>query len=89
LGRAVRGARVCEQRAVVKAGTTDLTILLTTKFSEKIQVLLFLACFASFEIKVPMVPVHIWLPKAHVEAPTAGSVILAGILLFENSFSTP
>jgi len=64
-----------------QAGTTDLTILLTTEFSEKRQVLLFLAFFASFAVKVPMVPVHIWLPEAHVEAPTAGSVILAGILL--------
>lgn len=64
-----------------QAGTTDLTILLTTEFSQKRQLLLFLAFFASFAVKVPMVPVHIWLPEAHVEAPTAGSVILAGILL--------
>lgn len=64
-----------------QAGTTDLTLLLTTEFSEKRQILLFLAFFASFAVKVPMVPVHIWLPEAHVEAPTAGSVILAGILL--------
>lgn len=64
-----------------QAGTTDLTILLTTTFSEKRQLLLFLAFFASFAVKVPMVPLHIWLPEAHVEAPTAGSVILAGILL--------
>lgn len=64
-----------------QAGTTDLAILLTTEFSEKRQLVLFLAFFASFAVKVPMVPVHIWLPEAHVEAPTAGSVILAGILL--------
>lgn len=64
-----------------QAGTTDLQILLTTQFSEKRQILLWLAFFASFAVKVPMVPVHIWLPEAHVEAPTAGSVILAGILL--------
>lgn len=64
-----------------QAGTTDLEILYTTQFSESRQILLWLAFFASFAVKVPMVPVHIWLPEAHVEAPTAGSVILAGILL--------
>jgi len=64
-----------------QTGTTDLQILYTTEFSETRQILLWLAFFASFAVKVPMVPVHIWLPEAHVEAPTAGSVILAGILL--------
>jgi NADH-ubiquinone oxidoreductase chain 4 len=64
-----------------QTGTTDLQILLTTEFSERRQILLWIAFFASFAVKVPMVPVHIWLPEAHVEAPTAGSVILAGILL--------
>jgi proton-translocating NADH-quinone oxidoreductase chain M len=64
-----------------QAGTTDLEILYTTTFSETRQLLLWIAFFASFAVKVPMVPVHIWLPEAHVEAPTAGSVILAGILL--------
>lgn len=64
-----------------QTGTTDLQILYTTDFSESRQILLWLAFFASFAVKVPMVPVHIWLPEAHVEAPTAGSVILAGILL--------
>jgi proton-translocating NADH-quinone oxidoreductase chain M len=64
-----------------QTGTTDLQILLTTEFSQRRQILLWLAFFASFAVKVPMVPVHIWLPEAHVEAPTAGSVILAGILL--------
>lgn len=64
-----------------QTGTTDLQILYTTDFSETRQCLLWLAFFASFAVKVPMVPVHIWLPEAHVEAPTAGSVILAGILL--------
>ena len=63
------------------AGTTDYQILLTTEFDEDVQKFLWLAFFASFASKVPMVPVHIWLPEAHVEAPTAGSVILAGILL--------
>nr|YP_008802568.1 NADH dehydrogenase subunit 4 [Monomastix sp. OKE-1]AGZ90221.1 NADH dehydrogenase subunit 4 [Monomastix sp. OKE-1] len=64
-----------------QTGTTDVMILLTTDFSEKRQILLWIAFFASFAVKVPMIPVHIWLPEAHVEAPTAGSVILAGILL--------
>ena len=64
-----------------QTGTTDIHILYTTQFSETRQILLWLAFFASFAVKVPMVPVHIWLPEAHVEAPTAGSVILAGILL--------
>ncbi|VAH16902.1 unnamed protein product [Triticum turgidum subsp. durum] len=66
---------------LLQTGTTDLQILLTTKFSERCQILLWIAFFASFAVKVPMVPVHIWLPEAHVEEPTAGSVILAGILL--------
>ena len=64
-----------------QVGTTDIEILYTSQFSETRQILLWLAFFASFAVKVPMVPVHIWLPEAHVEAPTAGSVILAGILL--------
>ncbi|KAI3843218.1 hypothetical protein MKX03_009817 [Papaver bracteatum] len=62
-------------------GTTDLQISLTTEFSERRQIFLWIASFASFAVKVPMVPVHIWSSEAHVEAPTAGSVILAGILL--------
>lgn len=64
-----------------QAGSTDLQILYTTPFSEKRELLLWLAFFASFAVKVPMLPVHIWLPEAHVEAPTAGSVLLAGIML--------
>lgn len=64
-----------------QTGTTDIQILMTTEFSQEQQKILWLAFFASFAVKVPMVPVHIWLPEAHVEAPTAGSVILAGILL--------
>nr|BCT43046.1 NADH dehydrogenase subunit 4 [Musa itinerans var. formosana] len=66
---------------LLQTGTTDVLILLTTSFSERRQILLWIASFASFAVKVPMVPVHIWLPEAHVEAPTAGSVILAGIPL--------
>jgi len=64
-----------------QVGTTDLQVLFVSEFSERRQLLLWLAFFASFAVKVPMVPMHIWLPEAHVEAPTAGSVILAGILL--------
>lgn len=64
-----------------EVGTTDYQTLLNHTFSEERQILLWLAFFASFAIKVPMIPVHIWLPEAHVEAPTAGSVILAGMLL--------
>ena len=68
------------------AGTTDYQVLLTTPFNESLQKLLWIAFFASFAVKVPMVPVHIWLPEAHVEAPTAGSVILAGVLLKLGSY---
>lgn len=64
-----------------QVGTTDYEILVTFTFSDLEQKLLWLAFFASFATKIPMVPVHLWLPEAHVEAPTAGSVILAGILL--------
>jgi len=64
-----------------QTGTTDLQVLLATEFSERRQILLWFAFFCSFAVKVPMIPVHIWLPEAHVEAPTSGSVILAGLLL--------
>ncbi|CAA2141852.1 NADH-quinone oxidoreductase subunit M [Hyphomicrobium sp. ghe19] len=63
------------------AGTTDIPTLLQTKFPPDMQWWLWIAFFASFAVKMPMWPVHTWLPDAHVEAPTAGSVILAGILL--------
>ena len=65
----------------VQSGTTDYEILLTFRFSSLEQKFLWLAFFLSFATKVPMMPVHLWLPEAHVEAPTAGSVILAGVLL--------
>ncbi|WP_343713559.1 NADH-quinone oxidoreductase subunit M [Inquilinus sp.] len=65
----------------VQAGTTDIPTLLATDFNYNMQIWLWLAMFASFAVKVPMWPVHTWLPDAHVEAPTAGSVILAGVLL--------
>jgi NADH-quinone oxidoreductase subunit M len=64
-----------------QAGTTDIPTLLQTPFPASMQTWLFLALLASFSIKVPMWPVHTWLPDAHVEAPTAGSVVLAGVLL--------
>ena len=64
-----------------QAGSTDIPTLLATKFPADMQWWLFLAFFASFAVKMPMWPVHTWLPDAHVEAPTAGSVILAAILL--------
>jgi NADH-quinone oxidoreductase subunit M len=63
------------------AKTTDITVLLHTNFPLGMQKWLWLGFFASFAVKMPMWPVHTWLPDAHVEAPTAGSVILAGILL--------
>jgi NADH-quinone oxidoreductase subunit M len=61
--------------------TTDIVALTEAHLSSSLQFWLFLAFFASFAVKVPMWPVHTWLPDAHVEAPTAGSVILAGVLL--------
>ena len=63
------------------AGTTDIPTLLGHRFPAGMQWWLWLAFFASFAVKLPMWPVHTWLPDAHVEAPTAGSVILAAILL--------
>ena len=77
----------------MQAGTTDIPTLMTHEFSSEtmrvlgfsvvggVQTLMFLAFFASFAVKMPMWPVHTWLPDAHVQAPTAGSVILAAILL--------
>ena len=64
-----------------EAETTDIPTLLKTVLDPRMQLWLWLAFFASFAVKVPMWPVHTWLPDAHVEAPTAGSVILAGVLL--------
>jgi NADH-quinone oxidoreductase subunit M len=78
---------------ILDAGTTDIPTLLTHQFSYDalnvlgfnitggMQTLLWLAFFASFAVKMPMWPVHTWLPDAHVQAPTAGSVVLAAILL--------
>ncbi|WP_043336238.1 NADH-quinone oxidoreductase subunit M [Belnapia moabensis] len=63
------------------AGTTDIPALFQYQVPRAAQTWIFFAFFASFAVKVPMWPVHTWLPDAHVEAPTAGSVILAGVLL--------
>jgi NADH-quinone oxidoreductase subunit M len=63
------------------AGTADIPTLLNTDFPAEAQTWLWFAFFASFAVKMPMWPVHTWLPDAHVQAPTAGSVILAGVLL--------
>ena len=65
----------------ILTGTTDVEQLLNLKIPENYQYFLWLAFFSSFAIKMPMWPFHTWLPDAHVEAPTAGSVILAAILL--------
>ena len=62
-------------------GTTDIPTLMGADFPFEMQRWLWLAFFASFAVKVPMWPVHTWLPDAHVEAPTAGSMVLAGVLL--------
>jgi NADH-quinone oxidoreductase subunit M len=65
----------------VQTGSTDIVTALNHNFSPAMQTWMWLAFFASFAVKVPMWPVHTWLPDAHVEAPTAGSVMLAGVLL--------
>lgn len=64
-----------------EAGSTDIPALLNYRFPAEMQTWLWLAFFASFAVKMPMWPVHTWLPDAHVEAPTAGSVVLAAVLL--------
>jgi NADH-quinone oxidoreductase subunit M len=66
---------------VNEAGTTDIPTLMAYNFPVHAQTWLWLAFFASFAVKMPMWPVHTWLPDAHVQAPTGGSVILAGVLL--------
>ncbi|MGC6529602.1 MAG: NADH-quinone oxidoreductase subunit M [Candidatus Puniceispirillaceae bacterium] len=72
---------VCMLTMYSLAGTTDIPKLAEFSFAPSLQTWLFLGFFASFAVKVPMWPVHTWLPDAHVEAPTAGSMILAGVLL--------
>jgi NADH-quinone oxidoreductase subunit M len=66
---------------VIDAGTSSIPALMAHDFPVDVQKWLWLAFFASFAVKMPMWPVHTWLPDAHVQAPTAGSVILAGVLL--------
>ena len=65
----------------LQVGTSDIPTLIANPVVRDMQMWLWLAFFASFAVKMPMWPVHTWLPDAHVEAPTAGSVILAGVLL--------
>ncbi|WP_298673472.1 NADH-quinone oxidoreductase subunit M [uncultured Sphingomonas sp.] len=65
----------------ITADTTSIPVLMAYDFPAHVQTWLWLAFFASFAVKMPMWPVHTWLPDAHVQAPTAGSVILAGVLL--------
>ncbi|XDZ71984.1 NADH-quinone oxidoreductase subunit M [Alphaproteobacteria bacterium LSUCC0744] len=72
---------VCMLAMYIDAGTTDIPALASHRFADTMQTWLFLGFLASFAVKVPMWPVHTWLPDAHVEAPTAGSMILAGVLL--------
>ena len=72
---------ICMMAMFVEVGTTDIPVLAAHDFAPALQTWLFLGFFASFAVKVPMWPVHTWLPDAHVEAPTAGSMILAGVLL--------
>jgi proton-translocating NADH-quinone oxidoreductase chain M len=69
-----------------RVGTTNYETLILIDFSLLEQQILWLAFFLSFAAKIPMIPFHIWLPEAHVEAPTAGSVILAGLLLKLGSY---
>ena len=75
------GVMITDRCMHYPAGTSDLISVLNFTFEKNIQNWLFLAFMFSFAVKVPMWPFHTWLPDAHVEAPTAGSIILAGILL--------
>ena len=65
----------------LEVGTTDIEVITNVEFGNNKSYLLWIALFITFAIKVPMFPFHIWLPEAHVEAPTEGSVLLAGLLL--------
>jgi len=78
-----------ERRVRTSAGTPDFSydhVLAVTNMPQKVTLWLFAAFFLAFAVKVPMFPFHTWLPDAHVEAPTAGSVILAGIMLKMGTF---
>ena len=72
---------ICIFKLYSLVGTTNYLNLINIEIPSSMQFWLFIGFFASFSVKIPMVPVHIWLPQAHVEAPVAGSVLLAGILL--------
>ena len=72
---------LCIFKIYTITGTTNYLNLITIELPSNIQFWMFLGFFASLSVKIPMIPVHIWLPQAHVEAPVAGSVLLAGILL--------
>lgn len=63
------------------AGTTDYQALCSLRLNWEVQVYVFAALYIGLAVKLPQVPFHIWLPQAHVEAPVAGSVLLAGVLL--------
>jgi NADH:ubiquinone oxidoreductase subunit 4 (subunit M) len=65
----------------IEAGTTNLMALLTLPLAPSYQIALFAAFFIAFSIKIPIVPFHLWLPEAHVEAPTSGSMLLASLFL--------
>lgn len=65
----------------IQKGTTDFSLFFQSTFPFQIQIILWLFFFISLSVKIPLYPLHIWLPEAHVEAPTVGSVILAGVLL--------
>jgi proton-translocating NADH-quinone oxidoreductase chain M len=65
----------------IYSGTTNYEILLVVPFSTSVEKFIWITFFLAFASKVPMIPMHLWLPEAHVEAPTSGSVILAGVLL--------
>jgi proton-translocating NADH-quinone oxidoreductase chain M len=67
-------------------GTTDFQIFYEAMFSYELEIFLWICLFFSLAVKIPLFPVHIWLPEAHVEAPTVGSVILAGVLLKMGSY---
>jgi proton-translocating NADH-quinone oxidoreductase chain M len=71
---------------LVIVGSTNIQIIKAYQFSPNLEILFWLSFFASLSVKIPMFPFHLWLPKAHVEAPTAGSVLLAGILLKLGSY---
>jgi NADH-quinone oxidoreductase subunit M len=77
----VTGVQTCALPIYLKSGSYELAVFQRMPLTLSEQTFIFLAFFAAFAVKVPMWPVHTWLPDAHVEAPTAGSVVLAAIML--------